>query len=124
MHDDRFYKLIIICFGSWGSIIAHTVLFTLILIFSSDLLFFTMFLSVEAIFIGILILMATNREQAIIDKRTTERRVKDRELVKQDVNITHNVMEEIQLLKRHQMNSTKALAEIKDLLQTTTTPKG
>ena len=67
--------------------------------------------------------MATNREQAIIDKRTTERRIRDRELVREDVNITNHVIEEIRLLKKHQIDSSHALTEIKDLLErATTTP--
>lgn len=67
--------------------------------------------------------MATNREQALIDKRTAERRIKDRELVREDVNITNHVIEEIRLLKKHQIDSSHALEEIRDILsKTTTTP--
>ena len=41
-----------------------TVLFIIILILSHDLLFFTTFVSIEAIYIGILILMAEYKQEA------------------------------------------------------------
>mgnify|MGYP001582722713 CR=1 FL=1 len=123
MEDDQFYKVIILCFGSWWSLLIHALVFAIILVVSSDLLFFTTFLSIEAIFIGVVILMATNREQVVVDKRTAERRIRDRELVREDVVMTHDVMEEIQTLKKHHITTAKALEEIKTLLQNTT-PRG
>jgi uncharacterized membrane protein len=118
-HDDKLYQTVILLFGSWQSIVGHAIAYTLFIMLFDDLLFFTMFLSIEAILIGILILMATNREQAIIDKRTSERRIRDRELVREDVSITNEVIEEIRILKKHQHDSKLALEEIRDLMKTT-----
>ncbi len=119
-HSGLFNKLIIALFGSWYSIIGHTVLFIIILILSHDLLFFTTFVSIEAIYIGILILMAEYRQEEEKEKKDMSHRESDRKLVKEDVNITQNVMDEIKMLKEHQMNSTKALEEIKSMLSTKT----
>ena len=56
-------------------------------------------------------------------KLEAERRIRDRELVREDVVMTHDVMEEIQTLKKHHITTAKALEEIKTLLQNTT-PRG
>ena len=119
-HSGLFNKLIIALFGSWYSIIGHTVLFIVILILSHDLLFFTTFVSIEAIYIGILILMAEYRQEEEKEKKDMSHRESDRKLVKEDVYITQNVMDEIKMLKEYQMNSTKALEEIKMILSTKT----
>lgn len=119
-NSGLFNKLIIALFGSWYSIIGHTVIFIIILILSHDLLFFTTFVSIEAIYIGILILMAEYRQEEEKEKKDISHRESDRKLVKEDVYITQNVMDEIKMLKEHQMNSTKALEEIKKILSTIT----
>jgi predicted membrane protein len=114
--------MVITMFGSWWSIAGHTLLFLFILKFSNDLLFFNTFVSIEAIYIGILILMAEYKEQTENEKKVLERRTKDRQLVKEDVDITSHVMSEIRLLRKHQEESSRALQEIKISLDTT--PRG
>lgn len=114
-----FTKMITLLFGSWWSIAGHTLLFIAVLTFSKDLLFFNTFVSIEAIYIGIFILMAEYKEQTENEKRVIERRTRDRQLMKEDVNITSHVMDEIKQLKRHQAASNLALEEIKAALKTT-----
>jgi len=113
---NLFNKLIRMFFGSWYAIIGHTILFILILFLSNDLLFFNTFVSIEAIYIGILILMAEYRQEIEKDKKDTSHRESDRKLVREDVYITKSVMDEITALKHHQKASSKALEEIKEML--------
>lgn len=113
---NLFNKLIRMFFGSWYAIAGHTVLFIIILFVSNDLLFFNTFVSIEAIYIGILILMAEYRQEIEKDRKDTSHRESDRKLVREDVYITKSVMDEITTLKHHQKASTKALEEIKEML--------
>ena len=115
-HKHLFTEVIRLFFGSWYSLIGHTVLFIFMLFLYQDLLFFTTFVSIEAIYIGIFILMAEFKEQAERDALEDHRHVKDRQLVKEDVTLTHNVIEEIQMIKMHQEITSKALEEIKNAL--------
>lgn len=120
-----FNKTIRIIFGSWYSLIGHTLLFVLILFIKNDLLFFNTFVSIEAIYIGIFILMAEYRQEEEKEKIEYSHRISDRKLVKEDVDITNNVMDEIKMLKHHQEISQKALEDIKNILSNnTTTPLG
>ena len=118
---NMFNKMIMLLFGSWTSVIWHTILFYLIIIYFKDLLFFNTLVSIEAIYIGIFILMAEYRQESEREKRESAKRYRDRSLVKEDVSITQNVMDEIKTLKKHQRSSAKALAEIKELLANQTT---
>lgn len=122
MNQNRslFNKLIIALFGSWYSIIGHTILFIIILFVSQDLLFFNTFVSIEAIYIGVLILMAEYKQEAEKEKKDISHRESDRKLVREDVYITQNVMDEIKILKTHQQASSKALEEIRDILSAST----
>lgn len=103
-----------------GSIIGHTIIFIIVIAISKDLLFFNTFVSIEAIYIGILILMAEYRQEAEKEKKEISHRESDRKLVREDVYITQNVMEEIKTLKTHQAAYTKALQEIKEILSSGT----
>lgn len=115
-HHHLFTEIIRLFFGSWISIIGHTILFIAILIIYPNMLFFTTFVSIEAIYIGIFILMAEFKEQAERDKLEDHRHTKDRQLVREDVTLTHNVIEEIQMIKHHQQITAKALEEIRHAL--------
>lgn len=118
--NKLFNKIIITLFGSWYSIAGHTILFIIILFVSQDLLFFNTFVSIEAIYIGILILMAEYKQEEEKERKEISHRESDRKLVKEDVYITQHVMEEIKTLKAHQEASTKSLQEIKEILSSST----
>lgn len=80
------------------------------------MLFFTTFVSIEAIYIGIFILMAEFEEEEAKKAIEEYRRIKDRQLVREDVTLTHSVIEEIQMIKHHQQITSKALDEIREAL--------
>ena len=122
---NRLFKAILFIFGSWWSIAIHTIVFISIIFVFKDMLLFTTIVSIEAIYIGIFILMAESREEAEKERREMERRSKDRELVKEDVILTTNVSEEIIALKQMQSEMNEILKRL-DLnntqSNTTTTP--
>lgn len=115
-HKYLFTEIIRLLFGSWYSIFGHTLLFIILLFVYPDMLFFTTFVSIEAIYIGIFILMAEFQEEAAREKLEASRHHQDRQLVREDVTLTHNVIEEIQMIKKHQALTAKALEEIRNAL--------
>lgn len=97
---NLFIKYTELFFGSWWSIIGHTFLFAIILVWSQDLLLFNTVVSIEAIYIGIFILMAEFREENAKAKKELNRHSQDRKLMKEDVDITQNVMKELKEIKK------------------------
>lgn len=96
MNDTFFVKTIYTLFGSWWSVVGHTLLFIILIVYFKDMLLFTTFVSIEAIYYGIFILMAANREETLKLQKAQVERAKDRKLVKEDVNITQHVMAEVE----------------------------
>jgi len=64
--------------------------------------------------------MAEYRQETEKEKKEISHRESDRKLVREDVYITQNVMDEIKILKTHQQASSKALEEIRDILSIST----
>lgn len=94
------------------------------------MLLFTLIVSIEAIYIGIFILMAQDREEKAKEKSATQLRYKDRQLVKEDVTLTMNVKSDISNLKKDMLglqtdiNETrKHILDLKATLKAPTTPK-
>ena len=114
MKKNMFIEFTRIVFGSWWSVLGHTILFAIILLVFKDLLFFNTLVSIEAIYIGIFILMAEFREQKNRNILETNRRHKDRQLVREDVSLTHTVMDEIKAIKKHQQATSKSIEEIRN----------
>lgn len=96
---DKTTKLVAWFIGSWWGVIAHTAWFTvwLILDFSVDKL--TFWVSLEAIFIGIFLLMASNRAELERDRREARERAKEMQQVKEDLDLDTKAMEEINNIK-------------------------
>lgn len=86
-------------FGTWWSILAHTIIFVFLLL-AHDMLLFTTLASMEAIYIGIFILMAANREETLKMKQNQAMRKSDRALVYKDVNITTEMSLEVEEIKK------------------------
>ncbi len=86
-------------FGTWWSVVVHTLFFILLLL-RRDMLLFTTIVSIEAIYIGIFILMAANREETVKMKQNQAMRKSDRALVNKDVNISEEMRTEVDEIKR------------------------
>ena len=72
-------------FGSWASVIIHTLIFAGWFVFDWGLEQLLVIVSIEAIYIGIFILMAENVETAQRDCRREIEHQEDTAMVKQDV---------------------------------------
>lgn len=111
MKQSLYTKLTMILFGSWWSVALHTLFFSYFVFFPNNLLLTTI-VSLEAIYIGILILMAENRQEELREQKEQREHRKDRKYLKDDVLITEDVMKEIKLLRKHHVETNKALKEI------------
>lgn len=100
-------------FGSWFSILIHSIFFATWLIQGRKLETLLVIVSLEAIYLGILILMAENEEARIAKKIRDSQRQKDMRIVKQDVRVDLEALEEIKLLKKHIISLEKTLTNKK-----------
>jgi len=85
-------------FGSWASIMAHTLIFAGWFVFNWNLEQLLIIVSIEAIYIGIFILMAENIETAQRDRQRKLEHQKDMAVVKQDVAVDKKSLKELQNL--------------------------
>jgi|GEM_PF-874814 uncharacterized membrane protein len=83
-------------FGSWTSIIAHTLIFVGWFVFNWNIERLLVIVSIEAIYIGIFILMAENIETAQRDRQRKLEHQKDMAVVKQDVAVDKKSLKELQ----------------------------
>ena len=96
-------------FGSWFSILVHSTFFATWLILGGNLEVLLVIVSLEAIYLGILILMAENEEVRVAKKIRDSQRQKDMSIVKQDVRVDLEALEEIKLLKKHIISLEKTI---------------
>ncbi|MBT3249373.1 MAG: DUF1003 domain-containing protein [Candidatus Pacebacteria bacterium] len=82
-------------FGSWASVAVHTLIFGGWFIFKLDLEQLLVIVSIEAIYIGIFILMAENIETAQRERLREIERRKDMAVVKQDVVVDKKSLKEV-----------------------------
>ncbi|MCJ7827791.1 DUF1003 domain-containing protein [Patescibacteria group bacterium] len=88
--------------GSWWAVFFHTFWFSiwLILDFNIDLLTFSV--SLEAIFIGIFLLMASNKAEKVRDNRATRDRKSDRRRLELDIRLDEKADRQLTEIKRLQ----------------------
>jgi len=73
--------------GSWWAVVLHTIWFTVWIIFNFDINTLTLYVSLEAIFIGIFLLMSANRAEQQRDRLQARRQTKIFSELKTDVKI-------------------------------------
>ena len=108
---DFLTKAVATFFGSWHSIVLHTVIFGIWLVGHFDINALTMWVSLEAIYFGIFILMAENREQAQRDKREHREKAHELQLVNHDVETNDHALREIMMLK-HEIRELKEVIHV------------
>ena len=87
-------------FGSWASVAAHTLIFAGWFIFRLDIEKLLIIVSIEAIYIGIFILMAENIETAQREHLQEIKRQKDMAVIKQDVAVDKKSLKELEEVHR------------------------
>lgn len=99
--------------GSWAGVLFHALWFAVWLNFNFSIDMLTLSVSLEAIFIGIFLLMASNDAEVARAAKETRQRAKDRETLKTDVALDEKQVALINNLRKELSELRKDLAEIK-----------
>ena len=106
MFLDKATEKIAWLMGSWWGISLHTLWFSIWVILRFDMNLLTLWVSLEAIFLGIFLLMASNRAEVERDRREVIAQKRQMELVREDVKLDKRA-------DRRQLEMLKELREIK-----------
>lgn len=86
--------------GSWWAVFFHTLWFSIWLIFNFDINILTFSVSLEAIFIGIFLLMSANKAEVLRDLREVRQRINDRKRLEIDIKLDQKADRQLIELKR------------------------
>lgn len=99
---DRFTDFIAWFLGSWWAVIFHTAWFGLWLVLDFDVSLLTFSVSLEAIFIGIFLLMAANKAEMVRDLREARQRARDSKRIEHDIRLDEKADRQLTEIKRLQ----------------------
>jgi len=99
---DKFIDIVYWLVGSWWAVIIHTLWFALWLIFRLNINILTLIVSLEAIYIGIFILMASDRAERERSFIRARRRKTDQERLKYDIKLDEKADRQLTEIKRLQ----------------------
>ena len=99
-------------FGSWWAVIFHTFWFAIWLIFSFNLEVLTLWVSLEAIFIGIFLLMASNKSEIERDLKEAEEQLRQRKMIGVDISMDRKQTSEMQEVKNMLARLEKQIAHL------------
>lgn len=98
--------------GSWWAVIAHTLWFSIWLGFNFDINLLTFSVSLEAIFIGIFLLMASNKAEMMRDKKEERLRKGDRARIEMDIKLDERADRQLMEIKRIQKDMNEKMASL------------
>jgi len=99
---NKFIDIVYWLVGSWWAVIIHTLWFALWLIFRLNINILTLIVSLEAIYIGIFILMASDRAERERSFIRARRRKTDQERLKYDIKLDEKADRQLTEIKRLQ----------------------
>ena len=99
--------------GSWWAVVAHTLWFTIWVVFDFDINKLTFSVSLEAIFIGIFLLMASNRGEEARDKKEERLRKSDRARIEMDIRLDEKADRQLMEIKRIQKEMNEQIAKLR-----------
>ena len=102
--------------GSWWAIIFHTIWFTIWLIFDFDINILTLGVSLEAIFIGIFLLMAANKAEIKRDMREMRLRREDKKRMELDIKLDQKEARHLGEINRRLKKIEEKLNQIEEKL--------
>lgn len=114
---DKFTNFISGFLGSWWAVFFHSFWFTVWLILAFDLNVLTFAVSLEAIFIGIFLLMAANKAEVARDAKESREREKDREKIERDLKLDEKADRQLTEIKRSFKDLEKRTKTIEGLLR-------
>ena len=103
--------------GSWWSVIFHTIWFAVWLIFNFNLNILTLWVSLEAIFLGIFLLMSSNKSEQDRDKQEAILRTQDRKRVEHDIKLDEKADRQLLEIKKMQKKLAEDVEEIRKTLK-------
>jgi len=109
---EKFTDVISNFLGSWWAVIFHTIWFSIWLAFSFDINILTFSVSLEAIFIGIFLLMASNRAGIERDKRQARLRKRDRQRLEADIKLDERADRQLIEIKRIEKDMNQKLDKV------------
>ncbi len=109
---EKFTDVISSFLGSWWAVIFHTVWFSVWLVFNFDINLLTFSVSLEAIFIGIFLLMSSNATEAKRGKHQARLRKKDRARLERDIKLDEKADRQLTEIKRIQKDVNQKLDKV------------
>lgn len=103
--------------GSWIGVLFHTLWFTFWLVFDFDINLLTFSVSLEAIFIGIFLLMSSNKAELKRDLREARQRANDRKRLEHDISLDQKADRQLTEIKRLQKELHEEIRSIKKQLK-------
>jgi len=110
---DKFIDIVYWLVGSWWAVIIHTLWFALWLFFRLNINVLTLIVSLEAIYIGIFILMASDRAERARDFQRARRRKVDEKRLKYDIKLDEKADRQLTEIKRLQKEIDQKLDGLK-----------
>lgn len=101
--------------GSWWAVVFHTAWFIIWLVFNFSLETLTLWVSLEAIFIGIFLLMAANRGEIERDQREAAEQLRQRKMIGVDISMDRKQTSELGEVKETLKRLEKQIAGLTKL---------
>ncbi len=99
-------------FGSWWAVVFHTFWFGVWLVLDFSLETLTLWVSLEAIFIGIFLLMAANKAEIERDRKESFQRAKQRRMIGYDISMDRKQTNEVEEIKKTLTRLEKQIANL------------
>jgi len=110
---DKFTDWVSWFLGSWWAVIFHTLWFTCWLILDFDINLLTFSVSLEAIFIGIFLLMAANKAEIKRDMREARQRLRDRKRLEHDIKLDEKADRQLREIKKKKKEIQEEMSKLK-----------
>ncbi len=110
---DKLTDILAWFLGSWWAVVLHTVWFTIWLTFNFNIDTLTLFVSLEAIFIGIFLLMASNRAELQRDKLQAKEQAKMLTEIEEDLSVDQQQDKKLDIIVQKLAKLEKTVSQLK-----------
>jgi len=114
---DKATKLIARFFGSWWAVVVHTVWFACWFIFTDEINLLMMWVSLEAIFIGIFLLMSSTKAEEERDRKETREQGRQKKQIEFNTALNETQNSLLAELRRTNKETGEELMEIRESLR-------
>lgn len=103
--------------GSWWAVILHTIWFGVWLIFNFDINLLTFSVSLEAIFIGIFLLMSSNKAEELRDRREARQQAQEQQRIEHDIKLDEKADRQLTEIKKLHQDLHQEIKSLKKQVQ-------